>query len=201
MSSVVQDRPAAAALAGTAPDAQIVRVEALHKHFGGPKVLEDVSFTLSRGRVHSLIGPNGAGRTTLLNIASALCRDSSGRVLVDGHDLATLAPHQLAPSGVSRTFQNLKICRGMTVLENVLLGAHVGPQGGPWAGIFRPPSLARRDRELTERARMLLALVGAGDAAPSTTTSSRSTSSATASRTSRWTSITRLRPARGNSPN
>jgi len=160
VSSVVQDRPAAVKPAGTAPDAEIVRIEALHKDFGGPKVLEDVSFTLSRGHVHSLIGPNGAGKTTLLNIVSALYRPSAGRVLIDGHDLATLAPHQLAPLGVSRTFQNLKICRGMTVLENVLLGAHVGLQGGLWAGIFRPPSLARRDRELTERARVLLALVG-----------------------------------------
>ncbi len=147
--------------------AEIVRVEALHKDFGGPKVLEDVSFSLTRGHVHSLIGPNGAGKTTLLNIVSCLYRPSAGRVLIEGRDLAALAPHELAPLGVARTFQNLKICRNMNVLENVLLGAHVGLRGGLWAGIFRPASLVRRDDELGERARELLAMVGL-DVAPET---------------------------------
>lgn len=153
--------------AATTPAAEIVRVEALHKDFGGPKVLEDVSFSLTRGHVHSLIGPNGAGKTTLLNIVSCLYRPSAGRVLIEGRDLAALAPHELAPLGVARTFQNLKICRNMSVLENVLLGAHVGLRGGLWAGIFRPASLVRRDDELGERARELLAMVGL-DVAPET---------------------------------
>lgn len=153
--------------AATTPAAEIVRVEALHKDFGGPKVLEDVSFSLTRGHVHSLIGPNGAGKTTLLNIVSCLYRPSAGRVLIEGRDLAALAPHELAPLGVARTFQNLKICRNMNVLENVLLGAHVGLRGGLWAGIFRPASLVRRDDELGERARELLAIVGL-DVAPET---------------------------------
>lgn len=153
--------------AATTPAAEIVRVEALHKDFGGPKVLEDVSFSLTRGHVHSLIGPNGAGKTTLLNIVSCLYRPSAGRVLIEGRDLAALAPHELAPLGVARTFQNLKICRNMNVLENVLLGAHVGLRGGLWAGIFRPASLVRRDDELGERARELLAMVGL-DVAPET---------------------------------
>lgn len=157
--------PGPALTAQTAPLAEIVRVEGLHKDFGGPKVLEDVTFSLTRGHVHSLIGPNGAGKTTLLNIVSCLYRPSAGTVFVEGRDLAALAPHELAALGVARTFQNLKICRNMTVLENVLLGAHVGLQGGVWAGIFRPASLVRRDRELGARARALLALVGL-DVAP-----------------------------------
>ncbi len=143
-----------------ARDAEIVRVEGVHKDFGGPKVLDDVTFALKRDHVHSLIGPNGAGKTTLLNVVSCLYRPSAGRVLIEGHDLAALAPHELAPLGVARTFQNLKICHNMTALENVLLGAHVGLQGGLWAGIFRPPALVRRDRELSERACGLMAMVG-----------------------------------------
>ncbi len=138
----------------------IVRVEALCKHFGGPPVLDGVSFELERGHVHSLIGPNGAGKTTLLNILSALYRPSSGRVLIDGNDIAAAPPHALAGLGVARTFQNLKICRGMTVLENVLLGAHVGLQGSLWRGILRPPSLARRDAVLEQQALALLDEVG-----------------------------------------
>ncbi|MDO9402321.1 MAG: ATP-binding cassette domain-containing protein [Polaromonas sp.] len=130
----------------------IIRVESLHKDFGGPKVLDDVSFVLSRGHVHSLIGPNGAGKTTLLNILSCLYRPSAGQVFVEGCDLALLAPHQLAGLGMARTFQNLKICRNMTLEENVLLGAHIGLRTGLWAGIFRSPAMARRERELRLRA-------------------------------------------------
>lgn len=143
-----------------AAEADIVRLEGVHKDFGGPKVLDDVSFALSRGHVHSLIGPNGAGKTTLLNIVSCLYRPSAGRVLIEGHDTAALEPHDLASLGVCRTFQNLKICQNMTVRENVLLGAHVGLQGGLWAGILRPPALVRRDRELGDKVQELLALVG-----------------------------------------
>lgn len=139
---------------------EIVRVEAVHKDFGGPKVLEDVTFSLKRDHVHSLIGPNGAGKTTLLNVVSCLYRPSAGRVFIEGCDLTALASYEMAPLGVARTFQNLKICRNMTVLENVLLGAHVGLQGGLWKGIFRPPSLVRHDREFGERARRLIAMVG-----------------------------------------
>ncbi len=151
MSAVLQSRAA---------EDDIVRLEGVHKDFGGPKVLEDVTFSLRQGHVHSLIGPNGAGKTTLLNIVSCLYRPSAGRVLIDGHDTATLAPHELATLGVCRTFQNLKICSNMTVRENILLGAHVGLQGGLWAGILRLPALVRRDRELSDKVDELLALVG-----------------------------------------
>lgn len=149
-------RPAPAGARGDA----LVRVESLCKHFGGPPVLDGVSFELGRGRVHSLIGPNGAGKTTLLNILSGLYRPSSGRVLIDGCDVGAAPPHALAGLGVARTFQNLKICRGMTVLENVLLGAHAGLQGSLWRGILRLPSLARRDAALERQAFELLDEVG-----------------------------------------
>jgi branched-chain amino acid transport system ATP-binding protein len=148
------------ALGPAAQDGAIVRVESLCKDFGGPPVLDDVSFQVERGHVHALIGPNGAGKTTLLNVLSALYRPTRGRVLVGGHDIGALPPHELARLGVARTFQNLKICRGMTVLENVLLGAHAGLQGSLWRGILRVPSLARRDAELTRRAIGLLHEVG-----------------------------------------
>nr|AMK59081.1 ABC transporter related protein [uncultured bacterium UPO38] len=148
--------PAAAAIGSGA----IVRVESLCKDFGGPRVLDGVSLELERGHVHSLIGPNGAGKTTLLNILSALYRPTSGRVLIDGHDVGAAPPHALARLGVARTFQNLKICRSLSVLENVLLGAHIGLQGSLWRGIVRPSSLARRDAELVRRAFALLDEVG-----------------------------------------
>ncbi|MDI1339616.1 ABC transporter ATP-binding protein [Polaromonas sp.] len=138
----------------------IVRVQGLHKHFGGPAVLEDVSFSLCAGQVHSVIGPNGAGKTTLLNVLSGLYQPSAGEVFIAGRSLARLPPHHLAKLGVARTFQNLKIARNLTIEENVLLGAHARARAGIWAGIFRPPELVRRDSDLSVRARELLQMVG-----------------------------------------
>ncbi|MBK4739065.1 ABC transporter ATP-binding protein [Noviherbaspirillum pedocola] len=140
--------------------ADIVRVEKLSKSFGGPNVLNDISFTLERGRVHSIIGPNGAGKTTLLNVLTGLYRPTMGRVLVQGGDIGALAPYQLAALGVSRTFQNLKVCFNMTVEENVLLGRHLQLNSGFWAGILRLPSLQKSEKAARAQARELLEFVG-----------------------------------------
>jgi branched-chain amino acid transport system ATP-binding protein len=141
-------------------NASIVQVENLSKSFGGPNVLNDISFTLRRGQVHSIIGPNGAGKTTLLNILTGLYKPTSGRVLVQGSDIGTLAPYHLAARGVSRTFQNLKICFNMSVQENVLLGRHLHLNTGFLAGIFQLPSLRRKEQEARTLARDLLDFVG-----------------------------------------
>lgn len=143
-----------------APVAEIVKVQALSKDFGGPSVLDKVTFSLSRGHVHSLIGPNGAGKTTLLNVLSCLYKPSAGEVFIDGHNLAAKSAHELAAMGVARTFQNLRICGNLTVLENVLLGAHASLQNGIVTGMFMPPSLVRRERHLVDRARAVLVDVG-----------------------------------------
>jgi branched-chain amino acid transport system ATP-binding protein len=141
-------------------NASIVQVENLSKSFGGPNVLNDISFALRRGQVHSIIGPNGAGKTTLLNILTGLYKPTSGRVLVQGSDIGTLAPYHLAARGVSRTFQNLKICFNMSVQENVLLGRHLHLNTGFLAGIFQLPSLRRKEQEARTLARDLLDFVG-----------------------------------------
>jgi branched-chain amino acid transport system ATP-binding protein len=141
-------------------NASIVQVENLSKSFGGPNVLNDISFALRRGQVHSIIGPNGAGKTTLLNILTGLYKPTSGRVLVQGSDIGTLAPYRLAARGVSRTFQNLKICFNMSVQENVLLGRHLHLNTGFLAGIFQLPSLRRKEQEARTLARDLLDFVG-----------------------------------------
>lgn len=92
--------------------------------FGGITALDQLSFKVDEGEICALIGPNGAGKTTLFNVVSRIYDPSEGTVTFDGGDLLSLAPHQISQNGVYRTFQNLALWPGMTVLENVMVGDH-----------------------------------------------------------------------------
>jgi branched-chain amino acid transport system ATP-binding protein/branched-chain amino acid transport system permease protein len=108
-----------------AKDAGRVILEAsdLSKHFGGLKALEAVNFTVRSNDVHALIGPNGSGKTTMLNVLSGIYRPTRGRISLDGHEVVGLQPHQRAGLGLGRTFQNIRLFTAMTVLDNVMVGA------------------------------------------------------------------------------
>ncbi|WP_051340859.1 ABC transporter ATP-binding protein [Azospirillum halopraeferens] len=150
--------PPAAAHAGP----PILAVEALSKEFGGVHAIEDLSFTVSRGRIHSIIGPNGAGKTTLFNLVTGVYTPSAGRVLFDGQPVSGLAPYKLAARGMSRTFQNLQIFFNMSAIENVMVGRHLHLDRRLLPALFRFPSLVRKDREAKERAAELMREVGLG---------------------------------------
>lgn len=134
--------------AGTS--APVLEVEGLSKHFGGLKAVDEVSFTVARGGIHALIGPNGSGKTTTLNVLSGLYTPTGGRVRLNGQDITRFAPHQRAASGLGRTFQNIRLFRSMSALENVVIGAE------------RPGNaIVAHDRaSLEARARAALAFVG-----------------------------------------
>jgi branched-chain amino acid transport system ATP-binding protein len=97
----------------------------LHLSFRGVRALAGVSFSVSEGDFFAVIGPNGAGKTSLLNVLSGLYRPQQGRVIFLGEDLAGQSPQQRVRKGLGRTFQNLELFRGMTVLDNVKLGAEL----------------------------------------------------------------------------
>ncbi|AWR87231.1 ABC transporter ATP-binding protein [Meiothermus taiwanensis] len=101
----------------------------LHLSFRGVKALVGVSFSVSEGDLFAVIGPNGAGKTSLLNVLSGLYRPQQGRVVFLGEDLAGQSPQQRVRKGLGRTFQNLELFRGMTVLDNVKLGAELAVGG------------------------------------------------------------------------
>ncbi|WP_337870890.1 ABC transporter ATP-binding protein [Meiothermus sp.] len=101
----------------------------LHLSFRGVKALVGVSFSVSEGDLFAVIGPNGAGKTSLLNVSSGLYRPQQGRVMFLGEDLAGQSPQQRVRKGLGRTFQNLELFRGMTVLDNVKLGAELAVGG------------------------------------------------------------------------
>ncbi|MBI3990178.1 MAG: ABC transporter ATP-binding protein [candidate division NC10 bacterium] len=108
-------------------------IEGLHVSFGGVKALTGVSVSAKAGEILAIIGPNGAGKTTLINTISGVYRPEKGRVRLDGQDITHLPPHRIAGLGVARTFQNIALFKGMTVLDNLLLGRHVHMRAGVFA--------------------------------------------------------------------
>jgi branched-chain amino acid transport system permease protein len=101
----------------------VLEVKGLSKYFGGLKAVDEVDIAVRRGSVHALIGPNGSGKTTTLNVLSGLYKATAGRVVLDGTDVTEMPPHQRAAAGLGRTFQNIRLFRSMTALENVVIGA------------------------------------------------------------------------------
>ena len=101
----------------------VLRLTNLHKHFGGLKAVDGVDLEVAPGTVHALIGPNGSGKTTTLNVVSGIYRPTDGKVEFDGTDISVASPHQRAGLGMGRTFQNIRLFQSMTALENVMVGA------------------------------------------------------------------------------
>ena len=130
------------------------------KRFGGLSVLEDVSFTVPEGTVFGLIGPNGAGKTTVFNLVTGLLAPSGGSIALQGEPLATLKPHAITRRGIARTFQNIRIFKEMTLLENVRVGMHARLGYGTAQWLFALPGYRAEEKRAAERARELLSWVG-----------------------------------------
>ena len=108
-------------MAGARPE-PLLRVEDISVHFGAVQALSDVSLDIHRGEIVAIIGPNGAGKTTLLNVISGFYHPQRGRIVFDGKDRTDLKPFEVAELGVARTFQNVALFKGMTVLDNIMTG-------------------------------------------------------------------------------
>jgi branched-chain amino acid transport system ATP-binding protein len=102
----------------------LLSLEDITRRFGAIVALEEVSLSVDEGSIRGLIGPNGAGKTTLFNVVTRLYRPNSGAADFDGRDLLRVRPHRIVKLGIARTFQNVVLFPLMTVLENVLVGAH-----------------------------------------------------------------------------
>ena len=102
----------------------LLSVQDVTLRFGGIVALDGVSFDVEEGHISGLIGPNGAGKTTAFNVITRLYKPDSGSVMFDGSTLLKSSPHTIVRKGIARTFQNIQLFRTMSVLENVLLGAH-----------------------------------------------------------------------------
>src|SRR5256712_3708074 len=98
--------------------------------FGGVQAVSRVSLDVQEGEILSIIGPNGAGKTTLLNCISSVFHPEKGTILLDGHELTLLSPPRVAALGVARTFQNIALFPGMTVVDNLILDRHIHMKNG-----------------------------------------------------------------------
>jgi branched-chain amino acid transport system permease protein len=139
-----------------APDQPLLDVQGLYKSYGGVVPTNQVDLRLRTGHVYSLIGPNGAGKTTLLNILSGIVAPERGGIRFLGQDIAGLPPSRICRLGLGRTFQNLKLFHGMTVLDNVKVGLHRHLHAGFWNCLLGLKSAARDEREAIEQALRIL---------------------------------------------
>ncbi|MSP95869.1 MAG: ABC transporter ATP-binding protein [Betaproteobacteria bacterium] len=128
-----------------------LRVEGVAKQFGGVTAVDDVSLEVQQGEILSIIGPNGAGKTSLLNMVSGFYQPDRGRITFEGEDITRLSPSYVAERGIARTFQNIALFKGMSVLDNLMLGRHVRMKSGVFAsfiywGLAQKEEIAHREK-------------------------------------------------------
>jgi branched-chain amino acid transport system ATP-binding protein len=140
-------------------------IHGLTVRFGGLTALEDVTLVAAARQVTGIIGPNGAGKTTLLNAACGFVRPQAGTITFEGRELTRIRPHQLAGLGIARTLQGVGLFGGLSVLENVMVGATRHARAGFWSALAGVPFSDRDERRLRERAMAALDRVGAADLA------------------------------------
>jgi branched-chain amino acid transport system ATP-binding protein len=141
-------------------NAPLLKVSGLTKNFGGLTAVRDFSLDLTPGSLTGLIGPNGAGKTTVFNLITGMIPPSAGSIIFQGHEIAGRKPFEIYQLGIGRTFQNIRLFRNLSVLDNVRVAYHHRSRAGIFHAIFRTPRFRSEERELTERARELLSILG-----------------------------------------
>lgn len=139
----------------------LLEVHDLEVRFGGVLALDGLSFSVNEGAICALIGPNGAGKTTLFNCVSRLYEPTDGTITFDGTDLLAMSPHRIAQIGVARTFQNLALFPALTVLENVMVGAHTNGSVGFGRALLRIGA-GREEKRLRAESRSILERLSLG---------------------------------------
>jgi ABC-type branched-subunit amino acid transport system ATPase component len=135
-------------------------IDGVTKRFGGVTALADVSLTVARGQLLAIIGPNGAGKSTLFQMIAGQYRADTGHITFLGRDIGTLRPDERARLGIAISFQDVRLFLEMTVLENVIVGAHGRGHVGFWEAALRLPRYWREEATTRARARQILAQVG-----------------------------------------
>lgn len=136
----------------------ILEIRKLTKRFGGIRALDEVDLALARGELAGLIGPNGSGKTTLFNVVSGIYRPDGGSVLLEGTPITGRKPNRINRLGIARTFQNIRLFRELTVMDNVRIAYHRHVRYGPLSALARTGRFHDGEREVREKAERLLGL-------------------------------------------
>jgi branched-chain amino acid transport system ATP-binding protein len=138
----------------------VLELQNVTKRFGGLIAVNAVNISVQGGEIRGVIGPNGAGKTTLLNLIGGQLSSSSGKIVFNGAEVCRLRPDKRARQGICRTYQNLKLFREMTVLQNVMVGLHATTHAEVIAALLRTSGQRREETQIVDASRRALSLVG-----------------------------------------
>lgn len=141
----------------------ILEVQGLTRYFGGIKALDGVDFCLGRGELAGIIGPNGSGKTTLFNVITGIYHPDRGGVSLENRRITGLPPDEIARRGIARTFQNIRLFRELTVIDNVRIAHHPHVRYGAAAAMLRTPAFHREERRTREQALEILSVFSLQD--------------------------------------
>lgn len=141
----------------------LMQITGLTMRFSGIIAIEDMSFDIEKGSITSLIGPNGAGKTSVFNCMTGFYKATAGNILFDGESLLNVKPYKITHKGIIRTFQNVRLFKDMTVLENVMSGAHSISKQSVMGALLRHPAERREEREILKSAEFFLDYIGISD--------------------------------------
>ena len=138
----------------------LLRLDDVQRHFGGVRAVDGVSLEVENGTIYGLIGPNGAGKTTLVNVVTGYIRFQSGRAWLENDELTGLPAHRIAALGVARTFQNIRLFKDLTAVQNVLIGMHTRLRDDTLLQLATLPVFRASERARINQANELLESVG-----------------------------------------
>jgi branched-chain amino acid transport system ATP-binding protein len=145
----------------------LLEIKGVSKHFGGIRAVEEISFSLKNGMILSIIGPNGAGKTTLFNCLTGFMKPTRGSIVFSDTDISHMPADRITRLGISRTFQNIRLFKGMTVIENVMVAQHAKIHSGLGTIIARTSSFRKEEQSVRETAYEYLELIGIESSADS----------------------------------
>ena len=134
----------------------LLKTEGLGIQFGGLKAVDEFNFEIDKNQLYGLIGPNGAGKTTVFNLLTGVYKPTSGQVTFDGKSLLKMSPTQITNFGIARTFQNIRLFKDMSVIDNVKVGLNASQNYSLFSAIFHAPSYFKGEEAMDEMARSLL---------------------------------------------
>jgi len=139
---------------------ELLRISTLSVSFGGLKAISNVDMTVYEGELVGLIGPNGAGKTTLFNALTGLCRPTSGEIVFSGKNLSKKSAHYISRQGIARTFQNIRLFKSLSALDNLRIACHQNMSYTFLGGILKTKNASRQEEEAEKQAWAMLEIMG-----------------------------------------